>query len=188
MYLAWAQGGGAGLELVVRSSLPEGALVPMLRRTMADVDSRLMATDIRLIQDLVETAISPRRLVVSLLGGFSLLAVVLACLGIYGVVSYGVHQRMTEFGLRMALGATSADVRAHILGDTLRMTAVGITIGGAAALALTRTIAAMLYATSPSDPLAFGLMVLVLGTVAMIAALVPALRAARVEPMAVLKS
>jgi putative ABC transport system permease protein len=188
MYLAWAQGGGAPLEIVVRSSLPGSAPIPMLRRTMAEVDSRLIAADVRLIQDLVETTISPRRFVVSLLGGFSLLAVLLACLGIYGVVSYGVHQRMTEIGLRMALGATGRDVRAQILGDTMRMTAAGITIGGVAALALSRTIAALLYATSPTDPVTFALMVLLLGTVTMIAALVPAVRAARIEPMAVLKS
>ena len=188
MYLAWAQGGGSGLQLVVRSSLPESSVVPMVRRTMAEVDPRLLATDVRLIRDLVETSISPRRLVVSLLGGFSLLAVVLACLGIYGVVSYGVNQRMTEFGLRMALGATGADVRTHILRDTLKMTLLGITIGGVAALALSRAIAALLYATSPTDPMTFGVMVVLLGAVAMIGALVPALRAARVDPMAVLKS
>jgi ABC-type antimicrobial peptide transport system permease subunit len=188
MYLAWAQGGGSGLQLVVRSSLPESSVVPMVRRTMAEIDPRLLATDVRLIRDLVETSISPRRLVVSLLGGFSLLAVVLACLGIYGVVSYGVNQRMAEFGLRMALGATGADVRTHILGDTLRMTLLGITIGGVAALALSRAIAALLYATSPTDPTSFVVMVVLLGAVAMIGALVPALRAARVDPMAVLKS
>src|ERR671914_737028 len=100
--------------------------MPSLRKTLAEVDSRLMATDVRLIDDLVERAVSPRRFVVSLLGGFSVLALILASLGIYGVVSYGVSQRVPEIGIRMALGATARDVRSQILRETLLMAGVGL--------------------------------------------------------------
>jgi predicted permease len=188
MYLAWAQGGGAGLDLIVRSSLPTSSLVPMLRKTLADVDSRLMATDVRLIDDLVDRAISPRRFIVSLLGGFSALALLLASLGIYGVVSYTVTQRVPEIGVRMALGATAGDVRRQVLGDTLRLAAVGIAVGTAVSLTLGRVINSLLFATSATDPLAFGLMVLSLAVVALVAGYLPARRASRIDPMQALRA
>ena len=188
MYLAWAQGGGAGLDLIVRSSLPTSSLVPMLRKTLADVDSRLMATDVRLIDDLVDRAISPRRFMVSLLGGFSALALLLASLGIYGVVSYTVTQRVPEIGVRMALGATAGDVRRQVLGDTLRLAAVGIAVGTAVSLTLGRVINSLLFATSATDPLAFGLMVVSLAVVAMVAGYLPARRASRIDPMQALRA
>ena len=188
MYLAWAQGGGAGLDLIVRTSLPSSSLVPTLRKTLADVDSRLMATDIRLIEDLVERAVSPRRFMVSLLAGFSLLALILASLGIYGVVSYSVTQRVPEIGVRMALGATAGDVRRQVLGDTLRLALVGIAIGTAASLALSRVVNSLLFSTSATDPLTFGLMVLLLGLVALVAGYLPARRASRIDPMQALRA
>ena len=188
MYLAWAQGGGAGQDLIVRTSLPPSNLVPLLRKTMADVDSRLIATDIRSIENLVETSVSPRRFLVSLLGGFAVLALLLAGLGVYGVVSYGVNQRMTEIGVRMALGATRADVRIQILADTLRMTLLGTAIGAAVSVGLARVISALLFETSPTDPLTFTAMLLLLGTVATIAGLLPAARASGIDPMAALRA
>jgi predicted lysophospholipase L1 biosynthesis ABC-type transport system permease subunit len=188
MYLAYAQGGGAGMDLVVRTSLPPASLVSTLRRTFAEVDPRLMATDIRRIDALVDRALSPRRFMVSLLAGFSILALVLASLGIYGVVSYGVSQRIPEIGVRMALGATAGDVRRQIVGDTLRMVAAGIAIGAGASLALARVVASLLYATSPTDPITFTLMVLLLAAVALIAGYLPARRASRIDPMRALRA
>jgi len=188
MYLAWAQGGGAGLDLIVRTSLPSASLVPMLRRTLAEVDSRLMATDVRLIEGLVERAVSPRRFMVSLLGGFSILALILASLGIYGVVSYTVSQRVQEIGVRMALGATAGDVRRKVLGDTLVLAFVGIAIGAAASLALGRVVNSLLFSTSATDPLTFAAMMLTLSVVAAIAGYLPARRASRVDPMQALRT
>jgi putative ABC transport system permease protein len=188
MYLAYAQGGGAGMDLVVRTSLPPASLVSTLRRTFAEVDPRLMATDIRRIDALVDRALSPRRFMVSLLVGFSILALVLASLGIYGVVSYGVSQRIPEIGVRMALGATAGDVRRQIVGDTLRMVAAGIAIGAGSSLALARVVASLLYATSPTDPITFTLMVLLLAAVALIAGYLPARRASRIDPMRALRA
>ena len=187
MYLAMAQGGGAGSDLIVRTSMPASSLVPMLRKTLADVDSRLMATDVRLIGDLVDRSVSPRRFMVSLLGGFSLLAVILASLGIYGVISYGVNQRLPEIGVRMALGATAGHVRRQVLGETVRLALAGILLGTAASFVMARVIDSLLFATSSTDPLTFGLMVLVLGTVAAVAGYLPARRASRIDPMQALR-
>jgi predicted permease len=188
MYLAHAQGGGAGIDLIVRTSLSPASLVPTLRRTFAEVDSRLLATDIRRIDGLVDRAVSPRRFMVSLLVGFSILALVLASLGIYGVVSYGVTQRTPEIGVRMALGATARDVRRQIVGDTLRMAAAGIAIGAGVSLALARVIASLLYATSATDPMTFALMVALLAGVALVAGYLPARRASRIDPMRALRA
>ena len=188
MYLAWAQSGGAGLDLIVRSSQPAPSMVHTLRKTLAEVDSRLMATDVRLIEDLVERAVSPRRFIVSLLGGFSALALILASLGIYGVVSYGVSQRVPEIGIRMALGATAGAVRRQVLGDTLRMALIGIALGAAVSFALARVISSLLFATSATDPLTFAMMVGLLAIVAVVAGYLPARRASRIDPMRALRA
>ena len=188
MYLTLAQGGGAGSDLVVRSSLPPASLLPTLRRALAEVDSRLMATDARLIEDIVDRAVSPRRFLVSLLGGFSILALVLAMLGIYGVVSYGVNQRLPEIGVRMALGATGGDVRRQVLGDTMRMAVLGIALGAAVSLGLGKAINSLLYATSATDPGTFAVTILLLAMVALVAGYLPALRASRVDPMKALRA
>lgn len=124
----------------------------------------------------------------SLLVGFSVLALVLASLGIYGVVSYGVTQRTPEIGVRMALGATARDVRRHIVGDTLRMAAAGIAIGAGVSLAIARVIVSLLYATSPTDPMTFALVVALLAGVALVAGYLPARRASRIDPMRALRA
>jgi len=188
MYLSAWQGQGAGLDLIIRTSLPSSSVVPLIRKTMSEIDGRLMATDVRLIDNMVNRAISPKRFMISLLGGFSVLALILASLGIYGVVSYGVSQRVPEIGVRMALGATARDVRSQVLMDTLKMAAVGIAAGAAVSLALSRVINSLLFATSATDPLTFAAMVFVLGLVAAIAGYVPARRASRIDPMRALRA
>ena len=188
MYLAMSQGGAVSGDLIVRTSMPASSFVPVLRKTLAGLDARLMATDVRLIEDLVDRAVSPRRFMVSLLGGFSLLALILASLGIYGVVSYGVTQRVPEIGVRMALGATAADVRRQVMGDTIRMALLGIALGAGISLALAKVINSLLFATSATDPLTFAVMVAVLGLVAAIAGYLPARRASKIDPMRALNS
>jgi predicted permease len=188
LYLPVTQTNTATADLVVRTALAPAALTASLRRVLADLDPRLVTTDVRAIEDLVERALSPRRFLVSLLSGFSLLAVVLASLGIYGVVSYSVNQRVSEIGVRMALGATAGDVRRQVLGTTLWLASMGIALGTAASLALTRLIASLLFGTSPTDPLTFASTIVVLTIVAVIAGYAPARRASRIDPMRALRA
>ncbi len=171
----------------MRTPLPPASLVPALRRTLSDIDARLVATDVRVLDTLVDRATSPRRFLVSLLGGFSVLALLLASLGIYGVVSYGVSQRTAEIGVRMALGATGREVRRQVIGDTLRLTLAGVAIGVLVSLLLARVLGSLLYATSTTDPMTFVGTAVVLTIVAMAAGYVPALRASRIEPLRALR-
>jgi ABC-type antimicrobial peptide transport system permease subunit len=152
------------------------------------LDSSILVTDVRPLDDLVDRAVSPRRFLLSLLAGFSGLALLLASLGIYGVVSYTVNQRVQEIGVRMALGASARTVQWQVLGGTLRLAAMGILIGSLASLAAARLIAALLFETSTSDPAAFGVAALALIAVAAVAGYLPARRASLVDPMTALRA
>jgi ABC-type antimicrobial peptide transport system permease subunit len=137
---------------------------------------------------LVDKAVSPRRFVVLLLGGFALFALLLASLGIYGVVSYGVNQRMQEIGIRMALGASAARLQAGIIGQTLGLAAVGMLLGAVASLVLARALGGLLFGVTATDPITFLGMPVVLAVVAAIAGYVPARRASRVDPSIALRA
>jgi predicted permease len=188
MYVAQTQRGGGATDLIVRSTLPAATVASSLRAKLGALDSSLTATDFRPVESLVERAVSPRRFLLTLIAGFSVLAVVLACLGIYGVVSYGVSQREQEIGVRMALGATAANVGRQVIGDTLRLAVIGIALGLVLSLALARLISALLYGTSPTDMTTFGGTAAVLTLVALVAGAIPALRAARIDPMSALRA
>jgi ABC-type antimicrobial peptide transport system permease subunit len=136
----------------------------------------------------VERSVSPRRFLLTLLGAFSVLALVLACLGIYGVVSYGVSQREQEIGVRMALGATAGDVSRQVIGDTVRLGLIGIALGLVLSLMAARLIASLLFGTSPTDVTTFAGTAAILIIVAIVAGAVPALRAARIDPMTALRA
>ena len=148
----------------------------------------LSATDVRTLDTLVDRAISPRRFLVALLGGFSLIALVLACVGIYSTVAFTVGERVQEFGVRMALGASAADIRTHVLRQTLVVAGIGVAVGGVASFLVARLMASLLYETSTADAATFGVTAFVLTGVAAIAAFIPAMRASRVSPMAALRS
>jgi predicted permease len=186
MYFGEAQFAGPP-DLILRSAMTPEALASSLRRTIGEFDPRWNTTDFRALDGLVERAVSPRRFLVALLGGFSLLALTLACLGIYGVVSYTVSQRMQEIGVRMALGATAAHIGRQIIGSTLRLAAIGIALGVLISLGLARLIASLLFGTSPTDPATFAATALMLAFIAIIAGAVPAIRAARIDPMTALR-
>ena len=136
----------------------------------------------------MDKAASPRRFVVLLLGGFAVFALILASLGLYALISYSVNQRSQEIGIRMALGASPAMVRRLILRETMRLACVGVGIGLLAALLSTRMAASLLYGVTTTDPLTFAGTLLVLGGVAAFAGYLPALRAARIEPMHLLRA
>jgi ABC-type antimicrobial peptide transport system permease subunit len=137
---------------------------------------------------LVDHASSPRRFFVMLVASFASLGLLLAALGIYGVISYSVTQRTQEIGIRMALGATTSHVQLSIIVKTLRLALIGIALGAVASFFLSRAIAALLFDTAPTDPMTFAAMVLLIGTVALLAGHIPARRASRINPMIALRN
>ncbi|HUJ21424.1 MAG TPA: ABC transporter permease, partial [Bryobacteraceae bacterium] len=189
MYLPIRQCGDyASVDLVLRTSLPPAELARAVRAALKPIEPNLPASDFRTLQQLVDKAVSPRRFIVLLLGGFALFALVLASLGIYGVISYSVNQRTQEIGIRMALGASAGDLQTRILIETLGLAAIGMLLGGCASWALARTLSGLLFGVTPADPVTFLGMLLVLTTVAGIAGYLPARRASRIDPMVALRA
>ena len=176
------------VDLVVRSSLPTGQLASKLRDALRPIEPNLPTSNLRTMQAVVDRAVSPRRFVVILLGGFAAFALILASLGIYAVISYSVSQRKNEIGIRMALGASPAMVRQLILGETMHLAGIGTAIGIVGALIATRLAASLLYGVTATDPATFGGMIVVLAAVAALAGYLPAVRAAKIEPVMLLRS
>src|ERR1700691_4069749 len=133
------------LELVVRTTLPPEQFASAIRAALKPIAPNLPVSDFRTIQQLVDKAVSPRRFVVVLLGGFALFALILASLGIYGVISYSVSQRTQEIGIRMALGASAGNLQARIILLTLGLAAMGMALGAAGAWLLARWMSGMLF-------------------------------------------
>ncbi|PYT08111.1 MAG: multidrug ABC transporter substrate-binding protein [Acidobacteria bacterium] len=175
------------MDLVVRAKLPIESLVPGVRATLRSVDPELPNSDFQTLGQLVDQAVSPRRFVTVLLGGFSFLALILASLGIYGVISYSVSQRTNEIGIRIALGAQTRAVLKLILGQGVKLASIGLGIGLAAAFALTRVMSSLLFGVQATDPLTFAGIGLLLTGVALLACYIPARRATRVDPMVALR-
>ena len=187
-YIPVTQAGADTVDLVIRSTLPPELLIPGVRRALHELDPSLPTEEFQNLGDLVDRAVSPRRFMTLLLGGFACGALILAVIGIYGVVSYSVTQRTQEIGIRMALGASPGQVQRKIVADTVVLVSVGLLIGVVAAALLTTLAASLLYQLEPTDPLTFGLTVAVLLTAAAAAGYFPAFRASRVDPMSVLRS
>jgi ABC-type antimicrobial peptide transport system permease subunit len=180
--------GPEGADLVVRTRVPPDQLASSVLRTLRDLNPNQPATEFRPIQGIVDHAVSPRRFFVILVSAFALLGLVLAALGIYGVISYSVTQRTQEIGVRMALGATLARVQLDVLRATLILALIGIAVGTVASLAISRLIASLLFGTTPSDPATFVAMILILGFIALLAGYIPARRASRINPMVALRN
>jgi len=189
MYLPIPQAGGASsVELVVRTKLPPEAIAPSLRAALQATDPSLPTAEFRTLDGIVDRAVSPRRFVVILLGGFAGLALVLASLGIYGVVSYSVSQRTQEIGVRMALGASAANVQMDILRHTMGLALMGALAGLAGSIAAAHLLESLLFGVKPGDIVTFLAMLSVLTVVAAVAGYVPARRASRIDPMLALRS
>ncbi|MGD0629382.1 MAG: ABC transporter permease [Terracidiphilus sp.] len=188
IYYPAIQAGPSGAQLVVRTTLPPASLASSVLAALRELNPKQSAAEFRPIQTLVNHANSPRQFFMLLVASFAGLGLLLAAIGIYGVISYSVTQRTQEIGIRMALGATMAQVQRSVLVKTLRLAAFGIAAGAVASLFVSRAIAALLFNTAPSDPIAFAAMVVLIGAVALLAGYVPARRASRINPMVALRN
>jgi predicted permease len=176
-----------GSDYVVRTAHDPYAVVPGLKRTIAGINGKMVTYAEESMQDVISDSLAARRFTRLLLGTFALLALVLAGVGIYGVISYSVSQSTHEIGVRMALGANTRSVLGMVLKDAMRMALTGVAIGAAAAFAVTRVMKGLLFGVSASDPLTFFVVALLLSLVTLLASYVPANRATRVDPIIALR-
>jgi len=181
----WAEPEGA--ELVVRSRLPGEALSPAVMKTLRALNPSQPAARLEPLQSIVDRAVSPRKFFVVLVSGFAALGLILASLGIYGVISYSVARQTQEIGIRMALGASASQVRTGVVLRALRLAGWGALLGSFGAFLAAKWIASLLFGTRPTDPATFAATILLLCAVALAAAYIPARRASRVEPMQALR-
>ncbi|HXW84948.1 MAG TPA: FtsX-like permease family protein, partial [Candidatus Binataceae bacterium] len=189
LYLPYAQQGNAGqrIYLVVRSSKDVESLIPAVRQAVREVDAALPVSQIRTMDDVIANARSRPRFLTTLLSLFAITALVLAAVGLYGVIAYSVARRTTEFGIRAAMGAQTSDVLGLVLREGMRLAFAGVLLGAAGALALTRLIRGLLYGVSAFDPLTFLAMAMILTAVTAIACVIPARRATKVDPLVALR-
>jgi predicted permease len=177
-----------GAELVVRSDLPVGTLAGSVQSALRAVNPEEPAYALEPLEDIVDHSVSPRRFLLVLVGSFAGLGLVLASLGIYGVIAYSVTQRTQEIGIRMALGATAGQIQKSVMAKTLRLAGIGIAVGTVVSFAVARTMAALLFGTGFADPMTYLGMIGLLGLVAAVAGYVPARRASSIEPAIALRS
>jgi predicted permease len=177
----------SSVDLVVRTALPPAALASEIRVALKPLEPNLPTNEFRTLQQIVDKAVSPRRLVVTLLVGFAGFALVLASLGIYALISYSVNQRTQELGIRTALGASAGALQASVMIETMRLAGLGLLAGLAASWALARTLDGLLFGVEANDPFTFVGMTIVLATVAAAAGYLPARRASRIDPLVALR-
>jgi len=189
MYLpATKQFGPEGSYLVLRSRISPASLASSVMRVLREINSGQSASEFMPIQSLVDHSTSPRRFFALLVAVFAGLGLLLASLGIFGVISYSVTRQTREIGIKMALGASKSHVRREVISKTLRLALSGIGIGLIASIALARLIASLLFRTAPTDPLTLAGMVVLLGGVALLAGYLPARRASKINPTVALRS
>ncbi|MEN6426945.1 MAG: ABC transporter permease [Phycisphaerales bacterium] len=187
VYLSQRQRAQRSVCFEVRSVLPPLALVPAIRKAVASLDSNLPISHVRTQEQQLDLSLAADRLFASLGGGFALLAVLLSCVGLYGLMAYNVARRTNEIGLRMALGATRRSVIVPVLREAAILALLGLAVGVPVALVLVRFVSSQLYDVAPTDPATFIGSGVLLVLVAVLAAWVPACRAARVDPMIALR-
>src|SRR6185503_18045828 len=163
------------------------AVVPQVRETLKQINRNLPVDDVVSLSDHIGRSLVQQKLVARLGSFFGLLALLLACVGLYGVMSYGVARRTNEIGIRMALGARGRSVLWLVLREALTLVVIGLMVGVGASLLVTKTAATLLYELKPNDPLTIVSATLLLAVVALFAGFLPARRAARVDPMVALR-
>ena len=179
--------GGVSIEIVVRTSARLLAVEPAVDRAVSSLDKDIPVSDFRAEEDRVAEVLAQPRFRTVLLGVFAGIALLLAAIGIYGVLAQSVGQRAHEIGISMALGAERGDVVKLVLGQALSLVLAGVAIGLAGTLALTRFIGSLLFGVNPTDPVTFAAVCLILTGVAVLAGYIPARRATKVDPMMALR-
>jgi predicted permease len=194
LYFLNAQGPSAAqfaprnMNIVIRTALPPGSLAPQIRRIVQAMDPTLPIVKLRSMDDVFAESVSRPRFLAQLLAVFAALALLLAAIGTYGILSYSVSERSREIGIHMALGATRGNVLRMVLGQGLRVTLAGLVVGLGAAFVLTRLLQAQLFNVKPSDPATMASVAHFIAAVALGACYIPASRATRVDPMVVLRN
>jgi putative ABC transport system permease protein len=187
MYLPYAQNVGPAMTLVVRTAVDPSSSIAAVRREVLSIDRDQPVYNTSTMKQLLGQSIAQRRLSLLMLGVFSLIALLLAAIGIYGVMAYTVAQRTHEIGIRLALGAQKRDILRLVLGQGMLLTIVGVVIGVGASLALTRFLSSLLFGVSSTDPATFALITILLTGVALLACYIPARRAMKIDPMTALR-
>lgn len=176
-----------GVEVVVRSSTPTANLASALKQALLPIDPSIGSSDVLEIQSMVNRAVSPRRVLLFCLSGFALFALLLASLGIYALIAYTVQQRAKEFGIRLALGASSAKLKGTILFEALKLVLAGIALGALASLPITSAMKGLLYQIEPTDPWSFLLAAATFTVVALVAGFLPARSISSIDPLQALR-
>jgi len=187
VYFPVAQNPDGAMAFVVRTAGDPMASVNAVTTAVHGVDASLPLASVNTMEELIDRSAGPRRFAMALIGGFSVLALVLASIGLYGVTSFVVTQRTRELGVRAALGARAQDLLTLVLGQGMRLALAGVAIGMVAALGVTRVMQSMLFSTSAQDPTTFVTVPLLLAGVALLASWIPARRAARLDPVEALR-
>jgi putative ABC transport system permease protein len=187
MYLPLEQVPWPITTLVVRSNSNSKPLIAAVRQKISEIDPDLPIAGIQSMNDIVASSVAQPKLLTQLVGVFATFALLLAAIGIYGVMAYSVARRTQELGIRVALGAQPADILRIVLGQGMRLVLIGLGLGVAVSLGLTRLLSSLLFGVSTTDPWTFGGVALALVTVAMLASYIPARRAMRVDPIVALR-
>jgi predicted permease len=188
IYYAEAQVPVRGMTLAIRHSGDPGPLVRSVRAAVRDLDHDVPLTDVATMTTRLNRSMADRRYPMFLLSGFAVLAVLLAAIGLYGLLSFVVSRRTREIGVRMALGADRSSVLGLVLRDGARLTLIGAVAGAVASVAAGRVLGHLLYTVGPTDPLTFAAVGLLLVAVALVASYLPAARATRVDPVEALRT
>jgi putative ABC transport system permease protein len=187
-YTPYPQFAWPNLAITVRAAGNPPGLANSTRAQVFAADRDLPVVNVRTLEDVVDQTLTQRRQVLYVIGGFAAAALLLAAIGLYGVMAYSVAQRTAEIGIRQAIGARRSDILAMVLGQGLRLSLIGLAAGALASAAMTRLISGMLYHVSATDPAAFAVVSLVFLVVALAASYLPARRATRVDPLQALRS